>query len=172
MAQITDGRTTVVFSTVESENPNRSSEVTSNPVETGEDVADHVKSNPTRFPITGLIVGPDAAQKLSQIDSFRRSGAILTYIGRNLIQNVVIKSFNSTHDSDVANGFRFSIELEQVRIAVKKTVNIILPGSVPPTQVKPVENKGRQQPKKKPADPQTIDRLIATARGKVNNTIA
>ncbi|MFT9493423.1 phage baseplate protein [Anaerosolibacter sp.] len=171
-AIVTDGNITVEFTIVKSEKPHRSSEVTSNPVETGEDVSDHVRSNPIEFPITGMIAGANAAQKLNQLEQFRKNGTRLRYVGRNYIDNVVIESFVSTHDATIKNGFQFDITLKQVRIAVKKTVDIVVSSQVSPTQVKPVENKGRQQIKKKPTDPQTMDRMIASARAKVNSTMA
>lgn len=142
----------VEFSVVESESPSDTAEVTEKPVEKGADVADHVKIKPFTLPIAGVVVGDDAAQKLQRLLEYYRSGQLLTYVGRNVAANMIIEQFDRAHDSKVSNGFAFSMNLKQVKIATAK--EIIIANPKVGTQTKPATNKGRQQPKEKSVDDQ------------------
>lgn len=142
----------VEFSAVEKEDPANSVEVTEKPVEKGQDVADHVRPKPVSVSIAGVVVGPDAAQKLEKLKQYQRTGQLLTYIGRNLYANMVIEQLNTSHGKNVANGFSFSMVLKHVRIAEPREVAIT---NVPPkvqTKTKKVQKAGKKQPKQKKAD--------------------
>lgn len=160
----------VEFSVVESESPQYSNEITSHPVESGQDVSDHIKQTPIKFNINGVVTGDDAAQKLETLKQYRNSGQLLQYVGRNLIKNVVIEDLSTQHNATVRNGFAFSIALHQIRIATSQTTVIQLADPVSPkpigpvattTQTKKVTNKGTQQPKAIQAD---SDRYTAMAK--------
>jgi hypothetical protein len=163
----------VEFSVVESENPSDTAEITENPVEKGQDIADHVKIKPFSMPISGVVVGEDAAQKLQKLLGYFRTGQLLTYVGRNVVASLIIEQFDRAHDSTVANGFAFSMKLKQVKIATAKEVIIADPAVN--TQAKPSTNKGVQQPKQKSIDDQkrllvnkkleAYDALIASGGG-------
>ena len=165
-AILTDGKNTVEFNVVKSESPGRRNVITDNPVETGADVIDHIRTRPVSFSLTGVVMGKDAAQKLYILDGFRNNGSLLRYVGRNALFNYAIESFESTHDVNVRNGFAFNITLKQVRIVHKKTVDIIMP-SIPQSQIKQLENKGRQQPKIKSVD---LEKELALT-GKVSSKV-
>lgn len=138
----------VEFNAVIDEAVNSSSDVTEHPVEDGVDVADHVKVKPDTVPISGVIAGDDAAQKLSVLRRFQREREVLTFIGRNLMENVVIENMSTNHGVGTRDGFEFSITLKRVRIAKMQEVNIVTPAaSVSKTQVKGTTSKGIQQPK-------------------------
>lgn len=130
----------VEFSTMEAENPTFGNEVTEHSVERGQDVADHVKPLPNEYSLQGVIVGPDAAEKLDKLLQFRKEGTLLTYIGRNATSQVVIENLSTEHSTQIANGLSFTLTLKQVRIANSTEVKIKLP------EAKPVSNVGRQQP--------------------------
>lgn len=146
----------VELSVVQSEEPQHSNEITDNPVETGADVSDHVRSKPSVYDIAGKVVGDNASQTLSFLRSMKNSGARLIYIGRNYLADVVMQQLATTHDVETRNGFAFEMTLKQVRIAVKTAAVYVGPDPVQPSkptlpQAKPVQNKGKQQLKTKPS---------------------
>ena len=98
----------------------------------------------------------DAADKLTILKRYQRNGELLKYVGRNAYSNMVIEELDREHGVDNRNGFQFNIKLKQVRIATAKEVEINIASSKYATKVKPVTNKGKQQPKqKRVADNQT-----------------
>ena len=137
----------IEFDVIESENPNDSVEVTDKPVESGQDVSDHVKQNPSMLSIKGRMT-EDAAHKLQRLRQYQRDGALLTYIGRNIYSNMVIVDLDREHGASNRLGFDFNITLKEVRIAVPKEVAIQV-ADYAAIQTKPVTNKGVQQPQDK-----------------------
>lgn len=138
----------VEFNTVTEEAPEYFNQITSHAVESGQDVADHVKLMPNVLPINGVVAGDDAAQKLQTLKQFRQNAELLQYIGRNAFSNVVIESLTTRHTARVRNGFEFDLTLRQVRIARAREVQIAVPAAPrATTQTNQVQNKGRQQPK-------------------------
>ncbi len=139
----------VELSVVLSDEPTADVEVTEKPVERGQDVSDHVKKKPEVLNISGVVVGDDAAAKLSKLKEYQRTGKLLTYINRVWYTNVVIESLNTRHGTAVRNGFEFDMTLKLVRIAVPKEVAIT---NLPPpaaSATKKVINAGTKQPQKR-----------------------
>ena len=167
----------VEFSVVESESPERTNEITEKPVEQGANIADHVRPMPLVFAINGVVTGPDAAQKLSQLSRYRENAVRLTYVGRNLIRDLIIESLTTNHAVKIRDGFSFDLILKQVRIAVPRTAVYVGPdpaGSAvvgaagTSAQNKAVQNKGTQQPAQQNADEanrQSLLRKIEIAAG-------
>lgn len=116
---------------------------TDHPVEEAQNVADHVENDPIVFRISGEYTGEDAAQVHSRLIKMRNERQPVTYIGRGRLINCVIESFTENVDSKIANGFRFTMTLKQIRIAKTSVVNLLTPNVR--AQVKEVENKGRIQ---------------------------
>lgn len=143
----------VEFNAVISESVEMSNRITAHAVEDGQDVADHVSPEPDGLPITGVIVGDDAPQKLAKLREFRNNAELLTFVGRNIMANVVIESLVTRHNARTRDGFEFDITLRRVRIAQVQEVQIAAPSNLAglraETQTKQVQNKGRQQPKRK-----------------------
>lgn len=137
----------IEFDVIESENPNDSVEVTDKPVESGQDVSDHVKQNPSMMSIKGRMT-EDAAYKLQRLRQYQKSGELLTYIGRNVYSNMVIVDLDREHGVNNRLGFDFNMTLKEVRIAVAKEVAINVASNAA-LQTKPVTNKGVQQPQEK-----------------------
>jgi PKD repeat protein len=104
----------VYFSATESENRSHSASVTSRPTETGATITDHVFPQPERLRISGQITGEDASEKLAWLRKFWKTGVLCRYIGRVLLENVVIESFDDSYDNSISNGFRFNMTLKQV----------------------------------------------------------
>jgi adenine specific DNA methylase Mod len=143
----------VTLDVVESEEPVFTNEITEFPVERGQDVADHVKNKPRTLSITGVCSGKDAPKKLEAIRKYWTTRTLLKYFGRNIFQNCVIANLSTIHTKEVADGFRFTITLQEVRIAISKQVPFTKkdPVTNKPTkhQTKPVTSKGRVQPQKR-----------------------
>lgn len=147
----------VEFNVVEEESPEHSAEITERTVERGIDIADHFRARPVVLSISGIVVGNDAAQKLSKLRQYSRSGEILRYVGRNIFANMVIQSFPTNHNVRIRNGFGFKIELKEIRIARPQVVQFVAPDPAratgkTATQVKEMENKGTQQQQEQQVD--------------------
>lgn len=160
----------VIFSVVKSESVTLNAEVTDKSVESGQDIADHMKPKPPIIAITGVVTGPDAGSKLQRIKKYQSDGELLRYIGRNAYKDMVIEGLETDHGASIRNGFGFSLTLKRVKIATAKKVEIKVanpvtkaPDSKTNTQVKPKTNKGKQQPRKKTTSQAIImrDGLIA-----------
>ncbi len=146
---------------VEEESPEFNNLITEKPVERGQDVADHARNLPISFTFSGVVTGPDAAQKLEQLRNYRNDRQLLKYIGRNVLNNMMIESFSTKHVKTNLQGFGFSITLKQIRIATLQVIDIVAPASVSTSvsgkagtasQVKPVEDRGTQQPQEQVVD--------------------
>lgn len=145
----------VEFDVIESENPKDSVTVTDKPVESGQDVSDHIKQNPSIINLKGQMT-EDAVDKLQVLKKYQKEGTLLKYVGRNVYPNMVIEEIDREHGTRNRLGFQFNIKLKQVRIATAKEVEINMASPKDATKVKPVTNKGKQQPKQKRlADNQT-----------------
>ena len=145
----------IEFDVIESENPKDSVTVTDKSVERGQDVSDHVKQNPSIINLRGQMT-EDAVDKLQVLKKYQKEGTLLKYVGRNVYPNMVIEEIDREHGTRNRLGFQFNIKLKQVRIATAKEVEINIASPKDATKVKPVTNKGKQQPKQKRlADNQT-----------------
>lgn len=151
----------VEFSVVESENPEYSNEVTSNPVELGTDIVDHVRQKPISHSIKGIVTGEKAAESIAKLRRYLNDGIILRYVGRNVIDNLVIESLSTTHDKSIRNGFSFQITLKHVRIAKSQMMEIQLPNPIkaPKPQTNPPKNNGYQYPNEGPTKFDSMDQL-------------
>ena len=116
-------------------------EVTSHPVEGGE-ISDHVVTQPVTYRIEGEYTGPDAGSVHSEFLKLRNSGEPVYYSGRSAMGNTVIENFTSIVDESIANGFRFSLRIKQIRIAQPSAV-ALLPASLK-ADVSEIKNVGRK----------------------------
>lgn len=148
----------VEFSAVENESPSNTAEVTENPVEKGEDIADHVKLKPYTMAMSGIVVGDDATQKLQKLSEYFRKGQVLTYVGRNVVNNVVIEQFDRVHDSSISNGFAFSFKLKQIRIVAVQEITIKNPAVK--TQMKKTSAAGLKQTVNRGVSQEKIDMIF------------
>ncbi len=165
----------VEFDVVYDEEPQFRNRVTEKPVESGVDIVDHAEPLPYTFRLTGIVTGDehghdDAAEKLRQLKAFRNHREILTYVGRNLVDNVVIEELITTHDAKNRDGFNFTLTLKQVRIAD----SVINSGGTPPVgpdpvtggdaehQTKSVQDLGIVRYTSKPCDEEVIKKIENT----------
>lgn len=138
----------VVFSSTTEETLSLKNSITSEPVESGSAITDHVKSEPKSISINGVIVGKDAAQKFSKLSIYAEKAQLGKYVGRVILDNCVIESFSSTRNKDVGNGYEFTMTLTEVPIVSKQTVRINVTKLKIP-EIKTKEKKGKQAKKKK-----------------------
>lgn len=148
LSRLTGESGTVEFDAVTSESVEISSRVTFFAVEDGQDVADHVSLEPESLPISGVIAGEDAFQRLTILRNFRNNKELLTFVSRNVFSNVVIETLTTRHNARTRDGFEFDMTLRRVRLSRVREVQIT---PVMRTQVRPVQNQGIQQPK--PVEP-------------------
>lgn len=99
---------------VNSEDVTRSSTITDNPVEGGSNIQDHVFHQPLSFQISGVAI--NGADTISALSKMWKTGDIITYTGRNRIENLVIQQLRSTHDAPHKTGFSFTATLKQITI--------------------------------------------------------
>lgn len=150
----------VEFTVVEIENVIDSATITDNPVESGQDVSDHVKQNPSYINIRGQMIGEDAYPNLQKLIKYKEDGELLTYTGRNVYRNMAIEDIDRIHGVKNKTGYSFDIKLKQVRIVTVKEVLIKVANPVTKkadkktsTKVKETTNNGKQQPQQKTISP-------------------
>lgn len=123
-----------------------SSSTTDNALEDGEQITDHVKSDPITISLKGVILD-DTEQKVLKLREYREKGEIINYDYMTSLKTMVITDFSRDYSSDVKDGYSFSMTLKQIQVAkVANTVN--MPASIA-RQIKNVANKGRQEVKTK-----------------------
>ena len=102
---------------VKDEDVQRGVTVSEHPVETGLKITDNVKREPITIRVNGEIVGANAAATLSAITTLHQKGKYVKYVGRNVINNAIIVSFNSSHPNTIQGGCSFDMEIREIRIA-------------------------------------------------------
>lgn len=129
---------------VETETPTFENEITSQPIEKGINVSDHVQRKARTLAISGFVVGPNAAKTLEFLKLSSDRGKIVFYTGRATMQGM-ITGLTTTHDSVVGNGYAFSLTIIEVQIATSTTSEKL----DPPTraQAAPIINSGVKKKK-------------------------
>lgn len=95
-------------------------EISSHPIETGEETSDHIRKTPLSISIAGKIVNSGnkkASTILSNLKKLQLSGSLITYKGRNVVSNLQIADFSTGHPNTVWGGCTFSMTLQEVKIA-------------------------------------------------------
>lgn len=133
----------VFIDTVYSEDVNRSSKTTDHPIESKEDVSDHVVHESRVLSFNGVITGVDAALRKNKIEQLRLKGDPVQYSYRNVMSNVLITNFKTTHDKDVKGGVKFNMTLKEIKIVKAATVQNVAADNKTATATK--GNKGLQQ---------------------------
>ncbi len=120
---------------VEKESESYSSTVTSNPIEAGSDINDHVNNSAGTLNISGTIVGGDSA--VNALKAMRDSRDLITYTGATRMSNLVFTSLKFDRSSKNKNGASFSATLKQVHVTTS--------GYVPMNAVEPMisQDEGR-----------------------------
>ncbi len=98
---------------VSAESAQYSSKVTSNPVESGSDINDHVVTNPEKYTVTGVTIGGNAVSILNQM---WKMGDILEYAGRIHVSSCVITDLKQDISAKNRDGVSFTLQLQVVNI--------------------------------------------------------
>lgn len=98
---------------VEKESESYSSTVTSNPIENGSTINDHVNNDAGSFSISGTIVGGEGA--INALKAMRDSRDIITYIGVSRVTNLVFTSLKFDRSYKNKNGAAFSATFKRVQ---------------------------------------------------------
>ena len=158
-AKLTSSQGTVEFGVVSEERSDYVADITEYPIEGGNQISDHAALRPVTLAVDGVVAGPSAAGVLATVRSWQENRILVTYSGRGTYRDFVIKEFRPTEDVEVGDGFRFSMALQEVRIASPATIPPVkrdpaLPEIVTDqqtaAQVQPVAAKGREQPQAAP----------------------
>lgn len=99
---------------VSGESAQYSSKTTSNPIESGSDINDHVVLDPERYTLTGVTIGGDAA--IDTLKRMWRERDILEYTGRIRVSSCVITSLKQDVSAKNKTGASFTIQLQVVNI--------------------------------------------------------
>jgi len=125
-----------------------SSTTTDHALEDGEQITDHVKSNPITISLTGNILD-DTEEKVLKLREYREKGEIIDFDYMTALKHVVITDFSRDYEAKIKDGYAFTMTLKQIKVAkVAKFVSVSVPVK---KQTKLVSNKGRQQTKKTPS---------------------
>lgn len=111
-----------IYVFVETEDIQRGVNVSSHPVEQGLNVSDNAKPEPKIIKIKGEIVGAKASNNLAALEKLHQKGSYVKYVGRNILSNAVITSFNTSHPNTIWGGCSFDMEIKEIRIAKSPVV--------------------------------------------------
>lgn len=120
-----------------SENHQTDNDVTEHPVESGGNIADHVRPKSDVLTLTGFVsdtpVGrpsdvadPDrSASAYEALLKMRSAGQVFTVVtARRVYENMVVKTLGRPHDPGVGRGLQFTVSFTQIRIVTAQTVAI------------------------------------------------
>lgn len=99
---------------VSAESAQYSSKATSNPIENGSDINDHVVTDPVKYTLTGVTIGGDSAA--ATLRRMWKERDILEYIGRGRVSSCVITNMKQDISAKNKTGVSFTIQLQVVNI--------------------------------------------------------
>ena len=114
----------VVVNVGTEEEVDKSNTITDYPIEDGSVVSDNSERKPILLSISGMIKGVGAFKKLQQLRKYSDDAEIITYLGRNSLNDCLIESITTSHGNNVKGGFTFTATLKQVLIAELQETNI------------------------------------------------
>lgn len=106
-----------VFVDSDGESTNRSVSISDHPVEEGMVITDHVKREPLEIRISGKLVGADAETVKTNLETLMKSGSYVRYIGKEILSNAVILSFDTSRSIKVDGGMSFDMTIREIRVA-------------------------------------------------------
>ncbi len=98
---------------VESESEGYSSSVTSNPIENGAEINDHVNNAAGTLSISGTLIGGDHA--INALKAMRDSRDIITYVGVTRMTNLVFTNLKFDRSYKNRDGASFSATFKQIQ---------------------------------------------------------
>jgi hypothetical protein len=145
---------------VESEQVTYTNTVTDKPIESKNDIADHIENKPLEISIPVLFVGPDWKTKYDELKKLRDSNELISYYGNfQVYENMVITRISPIKESSISDGFRTEIKLKQVRVIELETIDEIIKnlGVDPVTGSVPQVTANDEQTKDKDTKEEEID---------------
>ena len=113
---------------VNRESESLTSRVTSNPIESGSDINDHVINEQGKLNITGIIIGGNEA--IAALKAMREKRDIVAYAGRSRVDNLVFTSLSFDYESKNKVGCAFKASFQAIQIESPEVVEV---GSIPMT---------------------------------------
>ena len=141
----------VLLDCTTAEEVSKTADVTDRPVEKGEDISDHMKTKPYSVRLSGVMVN-DAEGKISTLEKMMADAKLVEYIGKRKLRDMVITSFSTKQNKQIANGYEWDLTLQSVKIAKPQTIKQKVKNPVSKqtdkkveTKIKQVTNAGRKQ---------------------------
>lgn len=122
---------------IETEGYAHSVDMTTNPVEKGVPMTDHIMKKPYDYTLTGKILGDDYERQKDYLVAEMEKGTLMTYVGRMVCKNVLIQDVQGSLDANTANGTDISIKLQTVRYATVPWTRVKVSGEKKPVQTTP-----------------------------------
>ena len=101
--------------TITQETLTNTSKITSNAIESGSSIEDHVYLNPQQLQITGVVVKNYSACKAS-LEAMWKNRDLVTYVGKIRVTDYVITNLQIKNGSSNKNGFQFTATLQKANI--------------------------------------------------------
>lgn len=108
--------------TVQKESTTKSSKMTSNAIETGSTIEDHVYKNPEQLQLSGIIIGGTSGKDI--LNNMWKQRDIITYTGRIRETNLIITNIKFDLDKSNRDGCAFTITLQKANIASSSYADI------------------------------------------------
>lgn len=127
--------------------------VPEHPVEYGLPLTDHIGKQSFVLSLSGSLVRPTPERVdrlIAALENMRDKGSLISFEGRRIYQNVVIEKFSIDTNNKISNGYRFAMQLRQIRVA--KVAYIKLPPKQKASVAK-VSAVGRKQTVNKKTSP-------------------
>jgi hypothetical protein len=105
---------------IESESESYSSSVTSNPIENGSDINDHVNNDAGTFSVAGTIIGGDGAKNV--LKAMRDARDIMTYTGMTRVSNLVFTALKFDRSYKNKDGSTFTASFKRVQTTASEYV--------------------------------------------------
>lgn len=138
-----------VYLFIEKESWSDEADIPTYAVEKGLDISDHVEDKPNELTISGIILKDNkhtVAEKIKTLKKYKNNGTRLTFVGRRIGTNLMIRKISYDSEVTIANGHNFTLYLQQVRIAskYKKTKKKSLKGKSNGGRKQTTNAKGRK----------------------------
>ena len=95
----------------------RSVSISDHPIEDGTVLTDHVKQEPLEISLSGKLVGTDAETVKTALELLQKQGCYVKYIGKEILSNAVIESFQTSRTVDLSGGIQFTMNIREIRVA-------------------------------------------------------
>lgn len=149
---------------VEKESESYSSSVTSNPVEDGCDINDHVNNDAGKLSISGTIIGGESA--ITALKAMRDSRDIISYIGKVRMENLVFTSLKFDYSHKNRNGAAFAATLTKIRVTSPEYISSDVKESMVSQDSGKSDNKQLEKTKKSGLRTKSSQTVSSASRAK------